>query len=49
MTKIESNVHIVVTISYSFPQRFVLLMVRRPTDTNRGLDVVGPQSSVVRS
>ena len=29
MTKIESNVHIVVAISYSSPQRFVLLMVRR--------------------
>jgi hypothetical protein len=34
MTKIESNVHIVVAISYSSPQRFMLLMVRRPTDAH---------------
>ena len=32
MTKIESNVHIVVVISYSFPKRFMLLIVRRPND-----------------
>ena len=30
---VPSNVHIVVVISYSSPQRFIL-MVRRPTDTH---------------
>jgi hypothetical protein len=34
MTKIKSNVHIVVVISYSSPRRFMLLMVRGRTGTH---------------